>query len=406
MIRIVGAGGGSETQAAQSLKTLILDYWPWVESDSQCDIRLIVGTNCVGQHVEDIDLVLLGVFAKPVEIPLHDRVGLPVGSFLIGGICAVIEIKEHGRDSIALQGDSLLVRYRDQWKNATEQNRKQLHALANVLESRGVTRPFIQKFVWLTNVDQQELLGDRGAALPYLLFRDSSWRRVLTAIWSYWRTKHPNAQGFGDGSYFISADISSQSPADFDGIARVLTSEGLPLKPATFEDHWPESQPFVKLNHSPERFSKRSDRRGQLSFRTMARVAPALVIAGLIATVGLIAGLNGFSRWLTITPSSRSSSNTNTKFLNAFAGSYGCTRKSALDVVTVSAAADHLNISSGSGGAELWPLAGNEFRSVNATTGFKGKVVFAKGANGRVLNLAIFSDQGQKVVCPITEVRR
>jgi hypothetical protein len=105
------------------------------------------------------------------------------------------------------------------------------------------------------------------------------------------------------------------------------------------------------------------------------------------------------SHWTTPLPSNRTSPNANIRLLSTFAGRYGCQRKSELDLVTVSAATDHLNISSGRGGAELWPTAENDFRSVNANTDLKGKFVFTKNVKGKALNLVILTDDGGKVSC-------
>jgi hypothetical protein len=363
----------------------------------------------VGQPVEDIDLVLLAVFAQPPRIALQSGDGAPVGAYLLGSICAVIELKEHHRDAVALQGDTLVVRYGDQWKNAVDQNRKQMHALGDFLEAKGVTRPFIQKFIWLKNVEQRELSGSQGAntpAIPYLLFKDSTWASVLSSIWRSWRAKNPNAQGFGDDSYFISADISRRSPADFDSISYALTSEPLSLTPAVFEGGGYSSTSSDLHGRRPGQSSATGGmqtRRGPLSFGRILRLVTALLVLGLVAGLGSIMGLMNISRWMTTSPSVHTAPTTNARLLSAFAGRYRCQRKSQADLVTVSASADHLNISSGKGGAELWPLSENEFRSVNATTDFNGKAVFTRGLKGKVLNLIISSAEGAKVVCPRSE---
>jgi len=400
MIRIVGVGGRNEMEAAKCLLRQILSYWPWVEHDTQSDIRLIVGTNCVGQEVEDIDLVLLAVFAQPPRVALLDCYGSPAGAYLLGSVCSVIEVKEHHRDAIVLQGDSLLVRYGSEWKSAVEQNRKQMHALRRFLEAKGVNRPFIQKFVWLKNVEQRELSGDRDTVpgLPYLLFKDSAWRSLLTSIWLSWRARNPNAQGFGDGSYFISADISRRSPADFDAICQALTSERFPLKPAVFEVH----EYSHSAGESPRAGYGLSEATGggisRLLISRVIKLLPALLIVGVVASLGSIMGLMNVSRWMT-TPSSQTSGR-DTRLLPGFAGRYRCQRKSGMDIVIVSETADHLSISSGRGGAELWPISDNKFRTVRSTTDFRGEVVFTKSGKNKVLNLIILSERGERLVCP------
>jgi hypothetical protein len=255
----------------------------------------------------------------------------------------------------------------------------------------------------LKNVEQRELFGDEGAdvrALPYLLFKNSSWRDILTSIWLNWRANNPNAQGFENASYFINADISRRSPADFDGICRALTSEGLSLKPAVFE--------APKYSGSAGDIRRKRDglgrsRGGRLNrLSRVTSLSPALLIVGLIASLGSIMGLMNISRWMT-TSSPSETSRTDTRVLTGFAGHYRCQRKSGMDLVTVSETADHLNISSGRGGAELWPISDNKFRSVRATTDFRGEVVFTRDGKSKVLNLIILSDKGERLVCPGTD---
>jgi len=403
MIRLVGVGGRAETEAAECLKQWIIDYWPWVVDSVRCDIRLIVGTTCGGHASEDIDLVVLAVFADGATVPLLDVNGAPLGSYQLGSLCAVIELKEHARDAVALQGDSLLVRYREDWKNATDQNRKQMHALGSLLQSKGISKPFINKFVWLKNVKESELLRQPLPGLSYVLFKDSTWRSFLTAIWLSWRTRNPNAQGFGDGKYFITADISRSSPADFDAICQALTNENLPLKPAEFSVPFQRSRSIT--NSKDDRRSTPTRHRGRrlLGNQFALRLAAVLLVVGLLAAVGAVTGLIGFSRWLSAAPTSQTKPKTPNKRLVRFEGRYECSGKFGTDVITVSAAADYLNISSGRGGGELWPTAENEFRSVNATRTFNGRFIFTTNAKGKTVSLVFVPVDAQRLVCPRIE---
>lgn len=404
MIRLVGVGGPAETDAAECLKRWIIEYWPGIVDSVRCDIRLIVGTTCSGHATEDIDLIILAVFADGATVPLLDLNGAPAGSYQLGSLCAVIELKEHGRNAIALQGDSLLVRYGEQWKNATDQNRKQMHALASLLESKGISRPFINKFVWLKNVNESELLREPSPGLSYVLFKDSTWRNLLTAIWLSWRTRNPNAQGFGNGNYFITADISRSSPADFDAISHALTSEHLALKPAEF------SLPFQRSRSAT---NSKSDRRSRATCHSAQRyllanqfalkLAAVLLVVGLFTAVGAVTGLINFSRWLSAASTSQTKSKTLNKHFVRFEGRYGCSGRFGTDVITVSATADYLNISSGRGGAELWPAPENEFRSVNATRTFNGRFIFTTNAKGKTASLVFVPVDGQRLVCPRIE---
>jgi len=109
---IIGSGQSDERAAAESLRDIIRKFWVGIEEDRDSDVRILVDVNCPGQTVEDIDIVVLAVFAKPPEImiPARDN-GPEIGRFLLGSFCAVIEVKTHQRDSVELRGDVLRVKY-------------------------------------------------------------------------------------------------------------------------------------------------------------------------------------------------------------------------------------------------------------------------------------------------------
>lgn len=117
MIRldVIGSAQLDERAAAESLQGLMREFWPGIEQDPDSDVRILVDVNCPGQAVEDLDIVVLAVFATPREliVPALDN-GSEVGRFLLGSLCAVIEVKSHGRDSVKLEGDRLCVRYGDE----------------------------------------------------------------------------------------------------------------------------------------------------------------------------------------------------------------------------------------------------------------------------------------------------
>ncbi|MBV8228606.1 MAG: hypothetical protein JO329_01360 [Planctomycetaceae bacterium] len=90
---------GDEVDAARTLRRLIAEAWPWAPSDRAARIEIIPKTQCFGQRVRDIDIIVLSVFPVPVRF----RPSLPIGELKSGPItpaevwlrslCLVIEVK-------------------------------------------------------------------------------------------------------------------------------------------------------------------------------------------------------------------------------------------------------------------------------------------------------------------------
>lgn len=59
MICIEGQQEGPEFEAAIALRSLFLSAWPWLETDKDNLVVLVIGVQCHGQTPRDLDLVLL-----------------------------------------------------------------------------------------------------------------------------------------------------------------------------------------------------------------------------------------------------------------------------------------------------------------------------------------------------------
>ena len=60
-IEIIGATDGSERDAAERLKSLLT---PFIDNNR---LTIIVGAKCIGEEVQDIDLLLLGSFGYGIK---------------------------------------------------------------------------------------------------------------------------------------------------------------------------------------------------------------------------------------------------------------------------------------------------------------------------------------------------
>lgn len=162
MIRIYGDEDTREYQAALSLRAAILACWPSVASDHQAEIHLVAGAKCHGQRKRDVDILMLGYLGSEAEyqpyLAFHTGGGLNCPQRVeVQSFCLAIELKDHAPEDVRFLGNTVEVRYRDDWKNVSEQNHGQTYAVKGYLESRGLHAPFITSLIWLRNVPNAQL---------------------------------------------------------------------------------------------------------------------------------------------------------------------------------------------------------------------------------------------------------
>lgn len=400
MIRldVIGEGQSDERQAAEHLHRQMREFWEGIESDVDSDIRILVDVNCPGQQVEDLDIVVLAVFSKPrrLMVPARDNnfEGRP---FLLGSLCAVIEVKSHRRDSIELRGDVLRVRYRDDWHDATRQNAQQVHSLVRHLEQRGVSAPYVYKFIWLRNVTRQELAQGRANnnPLPHnLLFSDSSIGNLLTSVWIDWQAKHPNTLLLYEDKLLIGSDRHTLAPADFNSISQTLTGQEMTLLPARASSvaHSRRGSGYRRdAANAPTNANSR--RPTKYSFTRLVRSLPALLILLLVIAGGSLIGIQRLLAW--IRPAAPSAGQSSDE-IAALEGKYRCQRKSESYVLTVNRDGDRLYVSSATDRIELVAMSRNQFVADKSNGSLKGTFTFSRNAKGKVLSL--MRDDGK--ACP------
>ncbi|WP_321831847.1 AAA family ATPase [Thalassovita sp.] len=150
MITITGAEGSSEYQAAILVKNALEASWPGVAATPRevDDIRIAVSTKLSGYQVQDIDVVLAGRLSKPRMFkPLRVIRGssgnkLNTRPIMVESFVVAIEVKDHDDRGVRIMDDQVEVRYSRggplQWKSATDQNVKQMHALKTYLSDMHV----------------------------------------------------------------------------------------------------------------------------------------------------------------------------------------------------------------------------------------------------------------------------
>lgn len=188
MIHLLGSGEGPEWEAAQTLYKMILDSWPWIESDPNSEIRIITDVKCHGQLVKDIDIVLLGKLSSSVSYQPFLEFSRQDGSLekpkaiFIKNLCLIIEVKDHDPSGIRFVGTKVEVRYfhnsRPKWHSATVQSDRQKYSLINYLKHNHIDTPYIHNLIWLRNIKNIDLPNR-----PHnIIGGNSTWDLILNVI--------------------------------------------------------------------------------------------------------------------------------------------------------------------------------------------------------------------------------
>lgn len=146
-VEIVGAENGSEREAAETLRQLLS---PIVGVSNR--LLIVVGAQCLGEEVQDIDLLLLGTFGK--GIVFEGKHGDARGQEIrLVNLCLVLEVKDHTGSKVRFDSQRVKVhRTRgNYWEDASEQVRRQKISLRNFLKRHNQPQPWIEGLVWLRN---------------------------------------------------------------------------------------------------------------------------------------------------------------------------------------------------------------------------------------------------------------
>jgi len=184
-VQVIGTDQGSERDAGEALSH-ILD--PIVGAANQ--LLIIVGAQCLGEEVQDIDLLLLGSFGKGISFEGNYTASRGHEVRLVN-ICLIVEVKDTPAHKILFESKHVKVFYgKDNfWKDATEQVRQQRVSLRIFLKRHNQPVPWVEGVIWLRNFDgiipssAGNVLGANSTAKDFL--------KVLEDI----RPPQPSGQG-------------------------------------------------------------------------------------------------------------------------------------------------------------------------------------------------------------------
>ena len=185
-VQVTGADQGAEREAAEVLRQLLN---PLVGPANE--LLIIVGAQCLGEEVQDIDLLLLGSFGKGIvfEGSHAESQGHEVR---LVNLCLIVEVKDHPTDRVRFESQHVQVLHgKDGFrKDATDQVRRQRLSLLSFLKRYKQHAPWIEGMIWLRNYDgvippsAVNVLGAKPTAKDFL--------KVLEQV----RPPRPSERGF------------------------------------------------------------------------------------------------------------------------------------------------------------------------------------------------------------------
>ncbi|MDH2089143.1 RNA helicase [Rhizobium pusense] len=167
MIEIVGVQEGQEYEAALHVRRLLLDVWPDLGQSRRDIVKIFVGFKMYGQSVEDLDLVVVGLFDEPrefaVEYKFYPREGEPFAprQAWVKNFALVIEVKSHDAGGVKFDDKVAFVRYSrsgsSRWECVTEKNRTQMFEFKKYLGRHGLDRVHVQDLILFTGLREVDL---------------------------------------------------------------------------------------------------------------------------------------------------------------------------------------------------------------------------------------------------------
>jgi hypothetical protein len=174
-IEITGASSGKEREAGQALREILDEFIGPTRK-----LLIVVGAQCLGEEVQDIDLLLLGSFGTGIDFR-GSRGEARGHEVRLVNICVIIEVKDHTGSRVKFDSQHVSVhRYsagRAYWEDATDKVLRQRVALRSFLKRHNQPEPYVGGLIWLRNYD-----GDIPTAAENVLGRDLSSNKFLRAL--------------------------------------------------------------------------------------------------------------------------------------------------------------------------------------------------------------------------------
>ncbi len=166
MIEIYGPEGTDERRVADNIAEAFRKQWPDIQDSDDDKVLICANSKIFGYDVQDLDVVVIAKFGGGRWITpkraLQDGDGdsIVIKKLYVNSLALVIEVKGHDQRSVHFDGVVAKVKYRSgttvEWKDATEQNVKQVHALKKYLYQIGARSLWLAGILVFTNLNKTD----------------------------------------------------------------------------------------------------------------------------------------------------------------------------------------------------------------------------------------------------------
>lgn len=178
MIRVYGSGDSQERKAALRLAQKIRDAWPQIERSEKDEIHLVPQAKCLGQTIEDVDILLLARFDdRDLTLPAPSPDGQANTSvrMRVYSLCVAIEEKSHAASGVRFEGNKVSVRYNNKWSDASEQNAGQARSVKQYLRRCGIQVGWVSHLLLMSGISSDQAPD----GFHNIVFSDTDWPTVL-----------------------------------------------------------------------------------------------------------------------------------------------------------------------------------------------------------------------------------
>ena len=146
MITLIGQEDTREYPVALRIKEAFERQWKGISNSpiEQDDIKIFASAKICGYKVSDIDVIVCGKlrqgrrFNSKKVIKDQNRNAITGQAITVENFLIAIEVKDHDASGVKFEGETVYVKYKNKWHNASDQNINQVHTLKNYFQDRKI----------------------------------------------------------------------------------------------------------------------------------------------------------------------------------------------------------------------------------------------------------------------------
>ena len=129
-----------------------------ISSNASGNIYITYGLTLCGQSPRDVDILVVGCLDNCILNNFYTNdYAYAKKDLCVESFCVVIELKDHDESRVLFNNTHVFVNYKDEWKDATEQNESQRYSFLNYFSNACGYKPFVSNFIWLRSLSKQQI---------------------------------------------------------------------------------------------------------------------------------------------------------------------------------------------------------------------------------------------------------